>query len=82
MDGDFPVNGGTTFTLNLDVQLPVQFANGYVQLEVVHQNGILSQWKTLNNGFARFQDMVQGNNSRIPPTGVNTVKFTYQQNHP
>jgi hypothetical protein len=82
MDGDFPVDGGSTFTLHLDVQMPPTFANGWVQLRVTHQNGILSQWKQLNSGFAQFHDFVQGNNSAIPTTGVNTVEFDYSATHP
>jgi hypothetical protein len=77
MSGQLPVDGGSSFPLRLDVQMPATFANGYVELRVVHANGILHQDRTLVNGFAQFHDLVFGDNSIIPSTGVQTVEFSY-----
>jgi hypothetical protein len=77
IDGQLPVNGGTSYPLRLNIQMPAQFAAGFVELKVIHGNGILRQVKTLNNGFAQFHDLEPGTNSNIPTTGVQTVEFRY-----
>ncbi|HSI72071.1 MAG TPA: hypothetical protein VK934_02750 [Fimbriimonas sp.] len=80
VNGQLPVDGGSSFPLRLDVQMPATFANGFVELRVIHANGILHQDRTLVNGFTQFHDLVFGDNSIIPATGVQTVEFSYSPN--
>ncbi|MEZ0325408.1 MAG: hypothetical protein ACAH95_05845 [Fimbriimonas sp.] len=77
ISGQLPVNGGSSYPLRLDIQLPSQFAVGFVDLRVVHANGILHQDKTLNNGHAQFHDLTFSGNSVIPAVGLQTVEFRY-----
>jgi hypothetical protein len=77
ISGDLPVNGGSSYPLRLNVQMPATFANGFLELKVIHGNGILHQDRELNNGFAQFHDLTLSGNSIIPGTGVQTVEFTY-----
>lgn len=77
IDGQLPVNGGSSYPLRLNIQMPATFATGWVELKVIHQNGILHQDKQLNNGFAQFHDLTLAGNSIIPTTGVQSVEFSY-----
>jgi hypothetical protein len=77
IQGELPINGGSSHPLRLDIQMPNRFNNGFVELKVIHGNGILHQDKTLSNGFAQFHDLVFSGNSVIPQVGVQTVEFRY-----
>ncbi len=77
INGQLPVNGGSSFPLRLDIQMPPQFNAGFVKLRVIHDNGILQQQHALASGYAQFHDLQFAGNSVIPPTGLNTVEFRY-----
>ncbi len=80
ISGQLPINGGSSFPLRLNIQMKNRFSAGYVELKVVHANGILHQDKTLANGSAQFHDLVFSGNSVIPQTGLQTVEFRYSAN--
>jgi hypothetical protein len=76
ISGQLPVDGGTTFGLQLNGQLPAQF-NGRTELEVLHNNGGLFQSRNVVNGAFDFRGMAQTGNATIPRTGLNLVHWRY-----
>jgi len=83
INGELPVNGGSSFPLHLNATFPTQFANGFATLQVTHDNGLLRQTRRIAaDGTVQFRDIVFGENSVIPATGVNTVEFIYTDTNP
>jgi hypothetical protein len=83
LHGDLPVNGGSSFPLQLGVDIPNVFSNGFNTLKVTHENGILQQTQRVDaSGHVLFHDFVFSDNSRIPAVGLNTVEFSYDDTHP
>jgi len=78
IDGDIPVNGGSSYPLAVDITMPGEFATGQVELMITHANGVLDQKRTLNAGAAQFHDFVVGSNSAIPTVGVQNVEFDWR----
>jgi hypothetical protein len=83
LSGELPVNGGSSFPLHLNATFHSQFANGFATLQVTHDNGLLRQTRRIPaDGTVQFRDIVFGENSVIPTTGVNTVEFIYTDTNP
>jgi len=76
--GELPVNGGSSFPLQLGVDIPTVYAGGKAALTIVHANGTLSKQLTLDsNAHVTFHDFTFQGNSQIPRTGVDLVEFKY-----
>lgn len=80
ISGAFPVNGGSTHPLRLNVTMPTAFAGGNATLRITHGNGVLEQVRQVPaNGTFQFHDLVVGGNSSIPVQGVGEVRFSYRR---
>jgi hypothetical protein len=83
LQGELPVDGGSSFPLRLNFDLPSTFGNGYATLQVIHENGLLRQTRQVDaSGFGQFHDIVLGENSMIPRVGVDSVEFDYSDTNP
>lgn len=78
LEGELPVNGGTTHTLRIFAWLPQMFGGGHARLRVTHANGTLDHISRVReDGRVLFGDSNLNDNSLIPRTGVLTVEFRY-----